>query len=312
MVQTKITPKIITTLSQPIKKSVEKSDSKLNFMSHINLIDPISSPDTVQRLTVPGIIVENRKLSTDSQINVYAENEITRDVKSRNCFNSKQPAKKENKRLSINELKAPETILSRRSSLRSNLNHFRSENSLNRRCSIINKDNNSKSNIRNSFFDLDMSNCSTRIKHHVTSLLSYDAQITMLQMYEDLIVAGLSRMNHDSESLPRIQITNRSNLSAQKADSLPEINQNEKLENKRLRISYLIEIAMKIIDLIENSKKRHFSFSKPESIGDLFRIQNDSASIVSFQTNSIDFLDSYDPLEVFSKWIFLCTKELNN
>lgn len=313
MVQTKITPKIITSLSQPIKKSVEKSDLNLNFMSQINLIDPICSPDTLQRLTVPGMMVQNQKLSSDSKINIFEGNEVARDVKSRISFNSKQLGKKENKRLSINELKVPETILSRRSSLRSNLNHFRSDNSLNRRNSMINKDNSRKSSLRNSFFDLDTNNCSSRIKHHVTSLLSYDAQITMLQMYQDLIVTGLSQLNYDSDSLPRIQITNRSNLTGHKADSLPEIqvNQNEVLENKRIRISYLIEIAMKIIDLIENSKKRHFSFCKPESIGDLFRIQNDSASIVSY-TNSIDSLDSYDPLEVFSKWIFLCTKELKN
>ncbi|RNA37434.1 hypothetical protein BpHYR1_015831 [Brachionus plicatilis] len=307
MVQTKVTPKIITSLSQPIKKSVDRSDSKSNFMSHLNLIHPISLMDKLdgqQRLTVPGIMIENRKLSTDSQFDIFEQNDNPRDP-----F-----GKKENKRLSINELKAPETILSRRSSLRSNLNNFRSENSINRRNSLIHKDNSSKASLRNSFFDLDMNNCSSRIKHHVTSLLSYDAQITMLQMYEELIVSGLSRMNYDSDSLPRIQIALKPHIFGLKTNSLPEMQsgQNEIMESKRLRISYLIEIAMKIIDLIEKSKKRHFSFSKPESIGDIFRLQNDSVSMVSYHTNSIDSLDVYDPLEVFTKWVFLCTNELKN
>lgn len=311
MVQRKVTPKIVTCLSQPIKKSVERADSKTNFMSHLNLINPISSPDksdTSQRLTVPGIRIENRKLSTDSQIDIFVENENQRDVKSRIFFNPKSFSKRESKRLSINELRAPETFLSRRSSLRSNTNHFRSENSLNRRSSFINKDNGSKSSLRNSFFDLDMNNCSSRIKHHVTSLLSFDAQITMLQMYEDLILTGLSRMNYNCDLLPRIQLINKSQ------NSLPEIqsSQSEIMENKRLRISYLIEMAMKIIDLIENTKKRQLSFSKPGSIGDIFRLQNDSASMVSYHTNSVDSLEAHDPLDVYTKWVLLCTNELKN
>ncbi|CAF0933224.1 unnamed protein product [Brachionus calyciflorus] len=316
MVQTKPKLNISCNLTSSFKKSMNKQQSK----------SPNLTTNNFQK-SVPEILVDNRKLSFvdlnyDFNENDEYDTNDTKNTKQKNSPVSKLVFfKKENstKRHSISDLKPLESSMSRRSSIKSNNLTFRNENSTcnNRRNSIMPKEppNSHRNSMINSFFDLDLNNhgSSRRIKHHITALLSYDAQIAMLQVYEEMIVNELTKLNFDPDNLPRITITSKQkeNESSDLYSNDP-ITQNEILETKRLKISYLVEIASKIIDLIESSKKRNINCNKSDHLS-LFRQQADSASVMSYyQSNSFDSLDLYDPLEVFTKWISLCTNELKN
>lgn len=338
MVQTKMSSGFSTNLTTSYKKPlskkspVESTNSSPSYSSPTPRISKSQSLNEHKKPAMPEIVVENRKSSiydVDYDFNEndeYEYNDSNDDRFQKPKITPPPKAgffKKDNssKRLSVYDFRGAETTISRRSSIRSNANNlnFRNDNSvLNRRTSIVNKESSIRNSLKNSFFELDTNNLSNRLKHHVTALLSYDAQITMLQVYEDMMVNELCKMNFDTDSLPRINISAKQseNLKSASNGDLDEKsqNQNEIMENKKIRMSYLVEIASKIMDLIESNRKRYFLNNRPELLGvSLFKNQNDSASMFSYyQTNSIDSVDLYDPLEVYSKWVSLCTNELKN
>ena len=153
--------------------------------------------------------------------------------------------------------------------------------------------------------------CSQPKSHHLTAMLSTDAQYAMIKVYEDMMYQELATLVPDIEQIPRISSARFSTCSSMRNSShsissteyqrVKIENDNEEKERRKVKVSHFIEGAMKILDAIQSSKRSKDRREKPAS-----------APLIGRTLPTINEpVDDEELFEMYSRWVFLWNKFLD-